>query len=1681
MTISESVKKVIRKIYRITLTTILVMLGIILLILVLIQTGPVQNYGRGKIEAYLENKLQTRVRIGNLYIGFPSRIILKNIYLEDRKKDTLISGGTIEVDISMFRLFSKEVRVNNLELDNITLKVKRQMPDSVFNYQFIADAFSSGSEKTPVKKDTTGGFTFIINGVHLRNIHADYADDASGNDFRFTLGDFQTTVKTFDPAHQHYAIPDIRLTDVSGKIRQYKPILLLRQAVDTISAHNQIGEPVKLELGAIDFLSIHLDYRNDAQNTDAGIRLGHFHVQADSLDLARLHFYIKEIALNNTQAKVFLGKRPAEQKIKQPVVRDTVAHTGIWSVDITRFTIDSTGLQYNDDNKRTVRSGMDFNHLRIGHLHLHTSGIHADPYNYRALIKGFSLDEKSGFVLKDFNARLAYGEKGISLKNLVIRTPYSEIKNQTSLQYLSPEVLKKHPGDMVTNLEFDKSLIAVRDILVFVPSLEGPLKGNKQATLRLNGKLSGLLKDLRIPYLEIGGVGKTSLSASGQIKGLPDAKKAYYNVTLTKLKTTRTDLFRFIPEKTFPENLRLPENISANGKFTGTVNRFITRMHLATDKGNADLNGTLDINHKIYDLTLGTNEADLGYILKQDSLIGKISMDATAKGSGFDPKKMNTVFHIRLRDAVLKTYDYKGLILDATLKNGNGTFSSSLHDPNLTYQLNAESVFLEKYPSIKLKLQLDTLNALALHLTNDSLQTHFILDADFASSNPDALQGKLTMSDLGLTLGTQIIHTDSLSLFALHSDTGQTIKFRSEAADIDWTGKYKLTQVPESFRQFINHYYKIPVSKTDSTDAELWQMDLRFRPSPLVLTLSPSLKGSDSLTGHIVFNSAHRKLNLELQGNKIQINQQVIHQLNVGLETTGDKLDYSVSVTDAGKPGMQLYHSSLYGSLAHDKLFTSLRLDDKKKKERYLLSGSLTAENPGFRFVFIPDSIIMNYQRWVMPTDNFIHYDSTGLLVRNIKFSNGSQSLSVNSAGETTNSPVDLRFTDFKIKTITQFAEQDSLLLDGTINGTAQIKNLTTKPLFTSDLKIDTLAYEKDTLGNLVIQVNNEELNAYIAHIVLKGQDNDVEINGKYFSGESKMDMNVKLNQLNLASFKSIVSSQVRNMKGYLKGNLRATGNIDQPLLRGELHFENAVLVPVLTGEPLKISNDSVSFDDDGFNFDNFVLLDSAGNKAVLDGNVFTKDFRNYQFDMSLSAQNFRVVNAPKEPNRLFYGKLNLNADIDVTGDLELPRVTAFLRVNKNTNFFLTLPSDDPEVVDRNGVVVFVNKEKKVDSTQFKNFLDSLATTARLKGMDVSATIETDSSAQFTLIIDERNGDALTFRGRAELTGGVDKSGKTSLTGNYELVNGSYNITLSVLHRKFEIQRGSMITWTGDPRKANINITALYTVNTPPIDLVQQQISDQNSSEVSRYKQNLPFQVKLIMTGELLKPIIKFDIALPDNLLALWPEVDTRLAQMRTDEAEINKQVFALLLLGRFIQQNPFQSAVASTDASTIAKQSASKILSDQLNQLAGSLITGVDISFDMNSNQDYSSGSTVNQTDLNLKVSKNLFSDRVRVSVGSDFQLEGVNPGQDATNLAGDVSVDYRLSKDGRYMIRVYRKDQYESILQAQIIETGLSFILTFDYNKFRELFENKKEPAPTAPPKHHKKSPAENNPPAK
>jgi len=182
--------------------------------------------------------------------------------------------------------------------------------------------------------------------------------------------------------------------------------------------------------------------------------------------------------------------------------------------------------------------------------------------------------------------------------------------------------------------------------------------------------------------------------------------------------------------------------------------------------------------------------------------------------------------------------------------------------------------------------------------------------------------------------------------------------------------------------------------------------------------------------------------------------------------------------------------------------------------------------------------------------------------------------------------------------------------------------------------------------------------------------------------------------------------------------------------------------------------------------------------------------------------------------------------------------------------------------------------------------------------------------------------------------------------------------------------------------------------------------------------------------------------------------IDGKLAQLRQDENEMNKQVFALLLLNRFIGENPFESN-SGVSAETMARQSVSKILSQQLNNIASNLIKGVDLNFDLESTEDYSTGTQNTRTDLNVDISKKLLNDRLKVTVGSNFGLEGeARQNENTTNIAGDVTIDYSLSRDGRYMLRAYRKNDYQVALQGQIVETGVGFIITLDYDKFRDIF---------------------------
>jgi len=146
-------------------------------------------------------------------------------------------------------------------------------------------------------------------------------------------------------------------------------------------------------------------------------------------------------------------------------------------------------------------------------------------------------------------------------------------------------------------------------------------------------------------------------------------------------------------------------------------------------------------------------------------------------------------------------------------------------------------------------------------------------------------------------------------------------------------------------------------------------------------------------------------------------------------------------------------------------------------------------------------------------------------------------------------------------------------------------------------------------------------------------------------------------------------------------------------------------------------------------------------------------------------------------------------------------------------------------------------------------------------------------------------------------------------------------------------------------------------------------------------------------------------------------------------------------------------------DVESTARTTAGNLLAHQLNDLAGTLVKDFDINFDLDSKLDYSSGQKEGQTDLSVNISKSLFNDRTIVTLGSTIALEGSEAHKNqSSGFADNASVEYKITPDGKYRVKVYRANQFETGVVGQVIQTGLNFVLFVDFNKFKELVQAKK-----------------------
>lgn len=1654
---------------RVFLRTILWIVGVfiafVLLLVLLIRMPTVQNYIVGKVTNYLEQKIGTPVSIGYVNITFPKKIVLENVYFSDQSRDTLIAGERLMVDIDMFKLFKNTVKIQEIDLEGITSTIKRDSTGK-FNFDYIVETFASPEQATTTTDSTQ--LIFDIGQVTLERIHVDYTDELISTSANIKLKHLDTKVKTFDLSkNMSFNLPNITIDGLSANIKQWEPLSSKEENYNTMATQDLPSNSLLPSLGTntINLSNIFVKYQDEISKLDSKFDIKKLSAKVDTIDLNKENIRLKEIILDESDSYVVFNKNTAPKN-----KTENTTESSNWIVSSDKISINKTNFYFKDDNEKRMK-GFDYFNIGLKDIAGSLNSLYYSNDSISGDLKNLTAKDHSGFYLKQLKGEFIYTNTGALIKGLIAQTPNSIIQDYVKITYPSLEAVSKSLDLLNIDANISKTTIDLRDVQFFVPEMDtiSSIRPLLNQSFYINGKVIGRLNNLRIPSLQFKTLQQTEIIANATIKGLPNLDKTDINLHLKKLITGKNDLDKLIDKSLLPQGMEIvfPTSIALSGNFNGGMSGFDTDLQLITDKGNANLKGQMNLANKdtTYEGTISIDQFNIGHFIKQDSILGVIAAEATIKGKGLNPKTMVTDVQGSLNRLDAMGYTYHDINLDAKANQGLVTANVTSNDSNIRFNLEATAKMESTYPKVNFTMMVDSINLQNLKLTSSNVRYHGQIEGDFETADIDYLNGQVAINNSFIAYDAQRFALKKITLDAIADTSRNQLILNSEFLKAHLVGKYQLSQLGDAIQDVIKIYYNpdgsLPTTKEYS--AQNFEFSATLTSSRFLRDFLPDLEKLDNISLDGNFNSSQNSFMAKLVAPELLYAG--IHIVDVGLDiiTFDSTLYYSSLINKIKYNNIELNNTTFSGQVKQNDLEIGLWIKDNSNKDRYHLGGKLDVFKNDYTFSLNEDGLLLNYDKWDIASDNELSFGPSGVKAYDFRLSRDNQELLVQSADSTMNSPLTLSFNNFRIETLANMLESETLKLGGGINGEATISRLESKPVLVSDIDINKVYFGKDTIGDIGIKVNNLKENTYHADISISEYGNDVQLLAEYFSppnDNSSFTATLNINALQLKTIEAFSLGYLKNNEGDISGSLKLTGDLDKPKINGALSFNKAKINISMLNADLLINDQKIQFNDQGIIFKQFELKDIKGNKAKVNGSILTNTYRDFNFNLNVTTYNFAVVNSTRNDNDLFYGKLYVTSNLRIKGNLDQPIIDGNITANENTDFVFIVPTESPGVTEREGVVKFVNKSDTTQSNIFAQ-LDSLTTVnTHLSGFDLALNLSTSPDANFKVILNEGSQDALNIQGIAELTTAIDASNKITMSGTFTVVDGNYSFSFGPIKKEFGFQSGSTITWNGDPLDARLNITALYSRRFSPLELVLNQIGTDNQN---LYRQKIPFDVKLILTGELFKPDINFDIDVDNNNAIVSQDVlskvDNALAALRNDPAEMNKQVFSLIVLGNFMSSNPFGGAAGGASVEGWARNSMSSFLSNQLNNLASELIKGVDLDFNLQSDQDYLTGSLSSRTDLNVDVSKMLFDDRLKITIGSNFEVEGQSrPGENPNNIAGDISIEYQLSQDGRYFIRAYRKNQYQATLQGQFVETGIGFIVNISYDKFREIFMSAK-----------------------
>ena len=1451
-------------------------------------------------------------------------------------------------------------------------------------------------------------------GVEDAVVH--FRDTISGMSLDAWLGELRLRVRTVDLKRKEADVALLSLEN--GRVSMSPGV----SGADTTG-----GESAPLDwLIRIDEIALNgIDYGMVSASGEMKVGVGEAAIRDGVVGLGKQTIVVDEVELRQGYCELLTAG--GDSAVEEPVATDTVVALP-WTVSVNRVEL--------TDNRfymcpQTMRSdSIKFpEKIDVTGLSLTIDSVYNRGTEVAARIRHLALQEACGVCVKDLAGCVELGEGQMRVDGLSLTTANSRLGIEATVE----AGLTDFGADVPLNLAWSGK-IGGRDLLLFVPGMDGQVDSLlRENVVAMDGNVRGTLNRLDLPDLRVSVGNLLALKLRGQVASLMEFEKAEGQVEMD-LQVGDGGFARVFTGGglTLPDSLRLQGMAELKGRQADV------RLGLSQGEGTLTAVAGYGLADNRYHLNVALRDFDVEAFMPGDS-VGRLTADLLARGKGWDVTRDSAQVELDVKSLMYKDYHYKNVLVRAEMGAGvlNGTLSSGNEALDLELAFGGEVT--DAYYRGRVSGDVRNVDLQALHFSPTALAFSLGMDlsGEWRMSGEAGMRAEF--SEICLDNG-QANALGDLSLRAEAS--GQKTELDVDAGDlrIRFEGEGNLTSLLGKLTE---------VGSVAARQLEMYAFDMeemqrvmpafRFEMSAGKDNLiNRYLKGNklgfrnfDLVTGYV----PGKDWRLGLRTDSLVAGGFVIDSVLLETSRAERALRYGVDVYMSPEQLNGMVELGVHGNVVDNQVNVRLREKGKGREDVFNVGADVAFEQEAVSVSLSPGPLVLGFMPWQVNQSNYVRVTSEGMIAANLRLSSEDKRVRIVSRGKNQDRPEALE-VDIKGIELERISESLSFLpeMAGRLAVDIRMNNVDEGIDLAGNVVVDELAYQKKRVGDVKAEMRYKQTGQdgqqVEAGMRVDG-DEAVSVRGVLAGDDGEeMNLDVRIPRFPLRLANVFTPDGTVDVAGILCGRVFVTGAMDAPRLNGELAFRDGVVDVAMIGTAFAVDSVPLVIKDNVLEFNKWGLIAPNKKKLELGGNVDFTSLDDVRMNTSLTTRNFQVIGVEKNDKTLVYGQAYMDLSTTVKGPLNALQVRGNVGLLGNTQLNYVLKSSPLDVSDKSEELVRFVSFRDTVLVNEADTLQELTTTS----LDLLLTMKIDPLVSMNVLLSAGGQDRVSIQGGGELTYSLNPLGDSRLVGRYVLTGGLISYGLPVIGSKeFKIQDGNYVEWKGDLMNPEMNITAAETISASVTD------DSQNSRLVN-------FQAMIKVGGSLEKLDVAFDLAVTGDLT-----IQNQLAGMTAEERA--KEAMNLMLYGTY-------TAPGTVAKNNVSDNAINNLVEKELNEWSRKHLKGVDLSFGINSYNQVTEGGESKKTDYSYQFSKRLFNNKVRVSVGGRISTDN-NPAESGgmeENLVDDISLEYMFGNSSKYFLKLFRHTGYESVLEGEVTQTGISVVLRKKFQEFLDIFRRKK-----------------------